>query len=172
MAKTKVIVLCLLAVTAATHFLLQAKGQARNQPADAVIGGVWELTFTNKRTGILTIIQNKQDLKVTLKLQEDIEPINGTGTVKADVAEWTLTLTSPRRTVHYVFRAKVEGEKMSGDARIGNAGTTKWIASKKKPPVAAVIGRVLRPDAGEREYRELMDAWAAWWDWRPKRKIT
>ncbi len=112
-----------------------------------------------------------------LKLQDDIQAIHGTGTIKADVAEWTLTLTSPRRTVQYVFRAKVEGEKMSGNARIGNAGTTKWTASKKKPPVAAVIGRVLRPDAGEVlifSWQEVSDdnAYTAWWDWRPGRKIT
>ncbi len=25
---------------------------------------------------------------------------------------------------------------------------------------------------GEKEYRELMDAWAAWWNWHPERKIV
>jgi hypothetical protein len=90
------------------------------------------LTFANKRTGDLTVVQDKQDLKVTLKLQDNIEAINGTGTIKADVAEWTLTLSSPRRSVKMIFRAKVESDTMSGEAQLGTAGTTKWTASKKK----------------------------------------
>ncbi len=31
------------------------------------------------------------------------------------------------------------------------------------PSLSGVAG------AGEREYRQLMDDWAAWWDWRPER---
>jgi hypothetical protein len=34
------------------------------------------------------------------------------------------------------------------------------------PTLSSTIG------GGVKEYRELMDAWAAWWDWRPERKIV
>jgi hypothetical protein len=132
MGKKEAILFWLFAVAVTTCPLPQAKGQAKDKPADANISGVWTLTFTNKQTQDLTFVQDKQALKVTLKLPDIGAVINGTGTIKADVAEWTLTLSSPLRSLKWIYRAKVEGDTMSGEVQLGDARTTKWTASKKK----------------------------------------
>jgi len=135
MVNKEAILLWLLAVALTTCPLPQAKGQAKNKPADANISGAWELTFANKDPGErpeeLTIAQDKQALKVTLKVPDKMT-LNGTGTIRADVAEWSVSISTPVRTVTWIFKAKVEDDKMSGEAQLGNAGTTKWTASKKK----------------------------------------
>lgn len=134
MVNKKAILLWLLVVALTTCPLPQAKGQAKNKPADANIDGVWELTFTkNKDSANLTIVQDKQALKVTLKLMETAT-LTGTGTIKADVAEWSVSISSPLRTLTWIFKAKVEDDKMSGEVQMGNAGTAKWTASKKSFP--------------------------------------
>lgn len=136
MLDKETILFWLLAAAVLAHPLPQAKGHANDKPADANISGVWELTFANKNKADLTVVQDKQALKVTMKLP-DMRAIDGTGTIKGDEAEWSITLSSPRRSVKWIFRAKVEGDRMSGEARVGDAGTTKWTASKKKHPLVA-----------------------------------
>jgi hypothetical protein len=91
------------------------------------------MTFANKSTAEMTIAQDKQVLKVTMKVQDNVT-LSGAGTIKADVAEWSVSVTTRLRSVTWDFRAKVAGDTMSGEARLGTAGTTKWTASKKRLP--------------------------------------
>lgn len=89
------------------------------------------MTWTsNNRTGDLTIVQDKQALKVTLKPPEE-EAIAGTGTIKANIVEWSITVTRPQGDFKLLFKGKVEGEIMSGEAQMGETGTYKWTAKKK-----------------------------------------
>jgi hypothetical protein len=111
--------------------LPRANGQTKDKRENADISGNWEVTFANKNTGDLSIAQEKQTLKVTLKIQDKLT-LNGTGTVKANAAEWSVSISTSLRTVTWVFKAKIEGDKMSGEAQIGGAGSTSWTAAKKK----------------------------------------
>ena len=130
MFKRRAVLLWLFAATVITyaHALHQAKEKADN----ANISGVWELTWTsNNRTGDLTFVQDKQALKVTLKPPNE-EAITGTGTIKANAVEWSMTASGPQGDLKLAFKGKVEGETMSGEAQMGDTGTYAWTAKRKK----------------------------------------
>jgi hypothetical protein len=115
----------------AVLFLAAAFGLARStQTAD--VKGDWELTTTTprgERTSAMAIVQDGENIKVTLTSPRG--EITGQGTVKGNDIEWTITRTTPRGEMTISYKGKVEGNTMSGDLQMGNAGTGTWKATRK-----------------------------------------
>jgi hypothetical protein len=132
MCKKMGVLLGLFTLAVTISILPQAKGQAKDKTKDVNISGVWELTWaTNNRTADVTFIQEKEALKVTIKPPQE-DGTTGTGTIKANVVEWSMTVSGPQGDFKLLFKGKVEGDTMSGEAQMGDTGTYNWTAKKKK----------------------------------------
>jgi hypothetical protein len=64
--------------------------------------------------------------------RRSVEAITGTGTIKANAVEWSMTASGPRGNLKLAFKGKVEGETMSGEAQMGDTGAYTWTAKRKK----------------------------------------
>jgi hypothetical protein len=101
---------------------------------DVNITGVWEMTVATQqgdRVNDATFTQEKEALKGVLT-GPDGSPIEGTGTVKEGVVQWTVTFDTPNGAFTIAFSGKIDGEKMAGEIQMGDFGTANWSAKKKK----------------------------------------
>jgi hypothetical protein len=115
----------------AVLFLAAAFGLAQStQTAD--VKGDWELTTTTprgERTSAMTIAQDGENITVTLTNPRG--EATGKGTIKGNDIEWTVTRTTPRGEMTISYKGTVEGNTMSGNLQMGNAGTGTWKAARK-----------------------------------------
>jgi hypothetical protein len=113
--------------------LFAAGFQAQEKKID--VSGVWEMTIETPQGSMppneATFVQEGESLKVTMKGPQG-EDMKGEGTVKAEVIEWSFSFSTPRGDMTIVFKGKVIGETMSGEAQMGDFGTMAWKATKKK----------------------------------------
>jgi len=110
------------------------KGPPKEQAKDSNITGVWDMitqTPDGDRPGEATFTQEKETLKVTMSGPQGV-PMNGEGTVKDGVVQWTTTISTPNGDFSIFFKGKIDGEKMSGEVQAGDFGTFTWTATKKK----------------------------------------
>jgi hypothetical protein len=121
----------LIGVLLASGFQAQAPAQAKKID----VSGVWEMTIDTPQGSMppsdATFEQQGEALKITMKSPQG-EDLNCEGKIKADAIEWTLSISSPRGDMTIIFKGKVEGETMSGQAEMGDFGSMAWKASKKK----------------------------------------
>jgi len=106
------------------------------EPAkDVNITGVWDMvtqTPNGDMPGEVTFTQEKETLKVSMTGPQGM-PMSGEGTVKGGAAQWSITITGPDGgSFTLTFKAKIEGEKMTGETQAGDFGTFTWTATKKK----------------------------------------
>ena len=59
------------------------------------------------------------------------DEIIGEGTVKDNKIEWTMNMSSPRGEFSITYSGTVDGDKMSGQAQMGDFGSMEWTAKKK-----------------------------------------
>jgi hypothetical protein len=105
--------------------------QAPAKPAD--VAGVWELTMQTPQgemTRDATFTQEKDAIKVTM--EGPMGEMKGEGTVKENEIQWTMTISTPNGDFALVFKAKIDGETMSGEIQMGDFGTSTFSAKKKK----------------------------------------
>jgi hypothetical protein len=57
--------------------------------------------------------------------------MTGTGTIKGNELEWTITRTGPQGEMKVTYKAKVEGDKMTGTSQFGDRPAMEWTAVKK-----------------------------------------
>lgn len=97
------------------------------------VTGTWDLTSQSprgERTSPVVFEQTGESLKVTMAGFRGDE-VTGSGTVKGQDIEWTITRTTPRGDMTIVYKGKVEGDTMSGEAQMGDFGAMPWTAKKK-----------------------------------------
>lgn len=107
--------------------------QAKDPPKDAKIDGVWSLTVTSpmgEQTNDTTFAMDKDKLKVTMVGPQGT--LDCEGTFKDGAVAWTLAIETPNGTFSIVFTGKLDGDKMSGEAAMGDFGTAPWTAVRKK----------------------------------------
>jgi hypothetical protein len=116
----------------------QAKDPVKEPPKEAVkevnITGVWETTVQTQNGDMVsdaTFTQEKDKLKVSATGPQGMA-LTGEGTVKDGVAKWSLTISTPNGDFTIFFSAKIDGEKMTGEAQMGDYGTAPWSAIRKK----------------------------------------
>lgn len=96
------------------------------------VTGDWDMTRTTPRgpmTSVITFTQTGENLTVKTTGRNG-EEITGTGTVKGNELEWTITRTGPQGEMKVIYKGKVEGDKMSGTMQMGER-SMEWTAVKK-----------------------------------------
>ncbi len=101
--------------------------------AAADVTGDWEMTRNTPRgpmTSTITFVKTGDTLtfKTTGRNNEEITaPV----TVKGNELEWTVTRTTPQGEMKVIYKAKVEGDKMTGTSQFGDREPSEWTAVRK-----------------------------------------
>jgi len=109
----------------------QAQSPVPAKPAD--VAGVWEMTMQTPQgemTRDATFTQEKDAVKVTM--EGPMGEMKGEGTVKENEVQWTMSISTPNGDFALIFKAKVDGDKMTGEIQMGDMGTSIFSAKKKK----------------------------------------
>jgi hypothetical protein len=126
-------ILAVAAVLALTiPVLAQAPAPAPQKTAD--VSGVWLVTMQTPQgemTQEATFTQDKEALKVSMTSPMGTD-MKGEGTIKGQDLQWTLTISTPNGDFALGFKAKVDGDAMSGDVQMGDFGSSTFTAKKKK----------------------------------------
>lgn len=134
MRKDVSILFWLFLIACAIPALPQAKEQPKEQAKEVNISGAWDTvtqTPNGDLPGEITFTQEKEALKATMMGREGT-PLTGEGTVKDGVVEFRVTMSGPNGDFTLLFKAKIEGEKISGEVQAGDFGSFTWVATKKK----------------------------------------
>jgi len=111
-----------------------ARQDPPKEPAkDVKVDGVWSLTVSSpmgEQTNDSIFKQDGEKLKITMTGPQGT--LDCEGTIKDGIVEWVLAIDTPNGTFSIVFKGKVEGDKMSGEAGMGEFGTAGWSAVRKK----------------------------------------
>jgi len=97
------------------------------------VSGTWDLTTQSprgERTSPVVFEQTGETLKVNMTSFRGDE-MTGTGTVKGQDIEWTITRTTPRGDMTIIYKGKVQGDTMSGEVQMGDFGAAPWTAKKQ-----------------------------------------
>jgi hypothetical protein len=97
------------------------------------VTGDWDMTRKTPqgdRTSTITFTQTGESLTVKMPGRNG-EEMTGTGTVKGNELEWTITRTGPQGEMKINYKAKVDGDKMTGTSQFGDRPATEWTAVKK-----------------------------------------
>jgi len=129
-------IVCLAVLLLAGSVTAAAQAAQQTAPAKTVdISGVWEMTLQTQRGDInteITFTQKEGAITVTMANPMGQE-MKGEGTVKENGAEWKFTVPTPDGGEFViVFKAQIEGEKMTGEASMGEFGSSPFTAVKKK----------------------------------------
>ena len=119
--------------TAIPAFLSAALLLAALPLAAADVSGVWILTMQSpmgERVMDATFAQKDGTLKVSWTSAQGSE-IKGEGTVKGQDIEWKMSISMPGGDIELQFKGKIDGEKMTGEILMGDAGTASWSAKRK-----------------------------------------
>jgi hypothetical protein len=105
-----------------------------SQAKTADVNGDWELTVQSQRGPIVWSVNFAQDgekLAVTMVGPKGNE-FKGEGTIQGSEIEWSITRKSPQGDqITIIYKGKVEGATMSGQADMGGVTTVDWTAKKK-----------------------------------------
>ncbi len=108
--------------------------QPKEQPKDSNISGTWEMVVQTSQGEMppsdTTFTQDKETIKVTMSGPQGT--VSGAGTIKEGVVQWSITISGSQGDFTIVFKGKVDGDKMSGDASLGEYGSLTWAAKRKK----------------------------------------
>jgi len=101
--------------------------------AEINVTGAWDMTRTTPRgpmTSTITFTQTGENLTVKMPGRNG-EEMTGTGTIKGNELEWTITRTGPQGEMKITYKAKVDGDKMTGTSQFGDRAPMEWTAVKK-----------------------------------------
>ncbi len=111
-----------------------AKTPPQEKAKETNISGTWEMVLQSPQGEMppsdATFTQDKESLKVTMSSSRG--SVSGEGTVKDGAVQWSITISGSQGDFTIVFKGKVDGDKMSGEASLGEYGTLTWTAKKKK----------------------------------------
>jgi hypothetical protein len=107
---------------------------AQDAPAKpAKVGGVWEMTMQTPQgdmTADATFVQENDKFKFTMPGPQGME-MAGEGTVKGNELEWAVVISGGMGEFTLTYKAKVEGETMTGEVQAGDFGAFPFTAKKK-----------------------------------------
>jgi len=132
-AKISLIILaCVLALTVPS--LLRA--QVPTPPKTPDVAGIWTVTMKSPQGAIImtmdaTFTQDKEVIKVSMIAPTGVE-IKGEGTIKGQELQWTVVSSKPGDDASLGFKAKLDGDTMTGEVQISDGGTATFSAQKKK----------------------------------------
>jgi|WetSurMetagenome_2_1015567.scaffolds.fasta_scaffold1025645_1 hypothetical protein len=98
------------------------------------VSGVWLVTMQSPQgemTQEATFTQDKEALKVSMTSPMGTD-MKGEGTIKGQELQWTLTISTPNGDFALGFKAKLDGETMTGEVQMGDFGNSTFTAKKKK----------------------------------------
>lgn len=103
------------------------------------VTGKWELVTKAKKgekTNIVKMVQDGEKLTVVMKAKKK-NKLEGTGTVKGNNIEWTITRKNEKSTAIFKYSGVISGDTMKGELQIEKNKKKKpareWTASRKKP---------------------------------------
>ncbi len=138
MRKTIPFLFCLFLLALAIPALPQGqapqKDPPKEPPKEVNVTGAWDITTQTPNgdmPGEITFTQDKESVKISMTGPQGM-PMNGEGTVKEAVIQWSVTLSGPNGDITIFFKGKIDGEKMSGEVQAGDFGSFTWFATKKK----------------------------------------
>ena len=82
-------------------------------------------------TGEATFVQEGDKIKFTMSGPQGFE-MTGEGTVKGKELEWTVVVSGGMGEFTLTYKAKVEGDAMTGEVQAGDFGAFPITAKKKK----------------------------------------
>ena len=103
-------------------------------PKPVNVGGVWEMTMQTPQgdmTADATFVQENDKFKFTMPGPQGME-LAGEGTVKGQELEWAVLLSGGMGEMTLTYKAKVEGDTMTGEVQAGDFGAFPFTAKKKK----------------------------------------
>ncbi len=107
---------------------------AQDAPAKpATVGGVWEMTMQTPQgdmTADATFVQENDKFKFNMPGPQGME-MAGEGTIKGQELEWAVVLSGGMGEFTLVYKAKVEGDTMTGEVQAGDFGAFPFSAKKK-----------------------------------------
>ena len=124
----------ILAVAAVLALTLTVLAQAPAPQKTVDVSGVWLVTMQTPQgemTQEATFTQDKEALKVSMTSPMGTD-MKGEGTIKGQDLQWTLTISTPNGEFALGFKAKVDGDSMTGDVQMGDFGSSTFTAKKKK----------------------------------------
>jgi hypothetical protein len=101
--------------------------------AEINVTGDWEMTRNTQRgpmTTTITFTQMGESLTVKMSGRNGTET-TGTGTIKGNELEWTITRTGSQGEMKFEYKAKVDGDKMTGTTQMGDRAPMEWTAVRK-----------------------------------------
>lgn len=108
--------------------------QTAPQAKPVNVAGVWELTIQGTpqgdMTGDATFVQDGDKIKFTMAGPGGFE-MTGEGMVKGQDLEWAVTISMSQGEFALTYKAKVEGDTMTGECIAGDFGTFPLTAKKK-----------------------------------------
>jgi len=132
MRKTYSLIALAAVLALAVPILAQAPAPAPQKTPD--VSGVWLVTLQSPQgemTQEATFTQEKEALKVSMTSPMGTD-MKGEGTIKGQELQWTLTISTPNGEFALGFKAKLDGEAMTGDVQMGDFGSSTFTAKKKK----------------------------------------
>lgn len=105
---------------------------AQDKPAN--VGGVWELTMQTPQgdmTGDATFVQENDKFKFNMPGPQGMD-LAGEGTIKGNDLEWAVVISGGMGEFTLFYKAKVEGDKMTGEVQAGDFGAFPFTATKKQ----------------------------------------
>ena len=132
MRKTYSLIALAAILALAVPVLAQAPVPAPQKTPD--VSGVWLVTLQSPQgemTQEATFTQDKEALKVSMTSPMGTD-MKGEGTIKGQELQWTLTISTPNGEFALGFKAKLDGEAMTGDVQMGDFGSSTFTAKKKK----------------------------------------
>jgi len=102
--------------------------------AAADINGVWEMTMQTPQgdmTADATFVQENDKFKFSMPGPQGME-LAGEGTIKGNELEWSVVISGGMGEFTLTYKAKVEGETMTGEVQAGDFGAFPFTAKKKK----------------------------------------
>jgi hypothetical protein len=108
---------------------------AQTAPAKpANIGGTWEMTMQTPQgdmTADATFVQENDKFKFNMPGPQGME-FAGEGTVNGQELEWSVLISGGMGEFTLTYKAKVEGDTMTGEVQAGDYGAFPFTAKKKQ----------------------------------------
>jgi hypothetical protein len=126
------LIIALATLTLSIPALIQAQAPVPQKTPD--VAGIWLLTMQGPQgemTMEATFTQDKEAIKVSMMSPMGTE-MKGEGTIKGQELQWTMAISTPQGDFSLGFKAKLDGDSMTGEVQMGDFGTSTFSAKKKK----------------------------------------
>jgi xanthosine utilization system XapX-like protein len=110
------------------------RAQVPAPPKTPDVSGIWVMTMQTPQGEMAmdaTFTQDKEAIKVSMMSPMGTE-MKGEGTIKEQELQWTMAISTPNGEFSLGFKAKLDGDTMTGEVQMGDFGSSTFSAIKKK----------------------------------------